>query len=92
MQVSISSWGLDCSIKQYRAVPDSAAIFYYCKNGDIKSVQALFNNSLASPWDTNSKGFTLLFVSPSVFKLFQTISAYILRWLQDMQKQNCVNC
>jgi len=70
MQVSRSSCGLDCSLTSYRAVPDDAPVFDYCRNGNVKAIQALFDGGLASPWDTNSKGFTPLFVSRG--DLFET--------------------
>lgn len=64
IRLSLSSGGLDCSLKSYRAVPDNAPIFDYCKEGNIEAIQALFDSGLASPWDNNSRGFTPLFVSP----------------------------
>jgi hypothetical protein len=63
MRLSLNSLGLDCSLKSYRAVPDNAPVFDYCRDGNIKAVQALFDSGLASPWDANSRGFTPLFVS-----------------------------
>jgi hypothetical protein len=63
MRLSLSSCGLDCSLKSYRAVPDNAPIFDYCMDGDIKAIQKSFDSGLASPWDRNSLGFTPLFVS-----------------------------
>jgi hypothetical protein len=64
IRLSLSSWGLDCSLKSYRAVPDNAPIFGYCIDGNMKAVQELFDSGLASPWDNDSRGFTPLFVSP----------------------------
>jgi hypothetical protein len=64
MRLSLSSWGLDSSLKSYRAVPDDAPVFGFCREGNIKAVQVLFDRGLASPWDTDSRGFTPLFVSP----------------------------
>jgi hypothetical protein len=65
---------LDCSISSYRAVPDDAQIFELCSQGDIRGVQTLFDQWLSSPWDTNSRGLTPLFVSGltcfPMFKLF----------------------
>jgi len=55
--------GLEFKMKTYNAVPDDAEIFELCKQGDVDGVKALFDQRCASPWDTNSKGFTPLFVS-----------------------------
>lgn len=67
INVSMSSWGLDCSLRLHRAVPNTAPIFAYCRDGNIGAIQHLFSQGLASPWDTNSRGFTPLFVSRSCF-------------------------
>lgn len=67
MRLSLSSFGLECSFKSYRAVPDNAPIFDYCMDGDIKAIQELFDSGLASPWDRNSRGFTPLFVSLALY-------------------------
>ena len=72
MQVSRSSWGLECSLTCYRAVPDDAPIFDYCRNGNAKTIQTLFDGGLASPWDTDSRGFTPLFVSKEI--IFEILS------------------
>jgi len=61
--------GFDCQIHSYQAVPDDADIFKFCKNGNIKGIQGLFRNHLASPRDTNSRGLTPLFVSFSIQNL-----------------------
>jgi hypothetical protein len=42
MQMSKSSSGLDCSFTSYRAVPDDAPVFEYCRNGNVRAFQALF--------------------------------------------------
>jgi hypothetical protein len=55
--------GLSCKIRSYYAVPDNARIFELCNMGDVDGVKALLDRRAASPWDTNSKGFTPLFVS-----------------------------
>ncbi|TGO30079.1 hypothetical protein BPAE_0008g00710 [Botrytis paeoniae] len=47
-------------LKAYRAVPDDAAIFRLCREGQIDVIQHLFDEGLASPLDTDSFGRTLL--------------------------------
>jgi len=63
MMISSSFRGLECGMSTYRAVPDDAVIFDFCKEGNTSAVQNLFDKRLASPWDTNSRGLTPLFVS-----------------------------
>jgi hypothetical protein len=70
MEVSRSSCSLDCGLTCYRAVLDDAPVFEYCRIGNVKAIQELFDEGLASPWDTNSRGFTPLFVSKG--DLFET--------------------
>jgi hypothetical protein len=84
MQVSRSFWALECNITSYRAVPDDAPIFGHCRNGNTKAIQALFDGSLASPWDTDSRGFTPLFVSKR--DPFRDIGSNKLRWQRNMHK------
>lgn len=67
---AMSSWDLGFRIKLHRAVPDDAAIFEYCKQGNIAGVQVLFDQGLASPWDRDSRGFTPLFVSSLQFPIY----------------------
>jgi hypothetical protein len=66
MQISRSSWALECSLTSYRAVLEDAPIFDHCRNGNTKAIQTLFDGGLASPWDTDSRGFTPLFVSKGI--------------------------
>lgn len=61
--LSKSFRGLDCRLTTYRAVPDNAIIFQLCERGESEAIQGLFDAGQASPWDTNSKGFSPLFVS-----------------------------
>jgi hypothetical protein len=62
LMISSSFEGIDCRMSTYRAVPDDAVIFDFCKEGNTSAVQKLFDRQLASPWDTNSRGLTPLFV------------------------------
>jgi hypothetical protein len=55
--------GLDFRIRSYHAVADDAPIFHVSKIGDVDAIRQLFQQRCASPWDTNSKGLTPLFVS-----------------------------
>ncbi|EPE30559.1 Ankyrin repeat-containing protein [Glarea lozoyensis ATCC 20868] len=62
LRMSFLNSGLfDFQLNSYQAVPDNSAIFHFTKNGDITSIQGLFKDRLASPFDTNSKGLTPLF-------------------------------
>jgi len=62
MELLLSSTGLSCNLKPYHAVPDDSSIFTYCRDGNVEAVKTLFGQRKASPWDTNSRGFTPLFV------------------------------
>ncbi|KAF2500369.1 hypothetical protein BU16DRAFT_556839 [Lophium mytilinum] len=46
--------------RTFHAVPDNALIFEFCKQGNLMAVNSLLVNGQASPWDTNSKGWTPL--------------------------------
>jgi len=61
--LSRSLQGTDCNFKSYRAVLDDALIFKLSENGETASIQSLFDEGKASPWDTKSRGLTPLFVS-----------------------------
>lgn len=50
------------SLKSY-PVPDDAIIFSLCNTGDIEAVKKLFSARVATPWDTDSRGWTPLHVS-----------------------------
>ncbi|KAL2070291.1 hypothetical protein VTL71DRAFT_13317 [Oculimacula yallundae] len=60
--LSQSIRGLDCRLTTHRTVPDDAMIFKLCEKGDMKEVRRLFDAGKASPFDTNSKGLTPLFL------------------------------
>jgi hypothetical protein len=81
LRMSITNSGLfDFQLSSYQAVPDNAAIFHFCKNGDINGIQGLFKDRLASPFDTNSKGLTPLFVSFQI-----QICDYFIHYRQSPQ-------
>jgi hypothetical protein len=69
-EFSESIWGFEYRLKSYRAVPDNALIFELCEKGDTTAIQRLFDERRASPWDTNSRGLTPLFVSFSLESTF----------------------
>ena len=48
------------TFRTYNIVPFEASILEYVKDGDIKSVQRLFSERKASPFDRTVAGFTLL--------------------------------
>lgn len=60
--------GSEYRMKSYRAVPDDALIFRFCREGNDMAIQKLFEHGQASPWDRDSWGMTPLFVSPSGFR------------------------
>lgn len=50
-------------MKTFRPVSDNSKIFEFCKAGNINGVKDLLSQRRASPWDTNSTGWTPLHVS-----------------------------
>ena len=58
-----SSHGWKINLNSFRAVPDDALIFSFCERGNINGVRDLLSSKEASPFDTNSKGWTPLYVS-----------------------------
>jgi len=60
---SKSFQGLDCRLRTYRAVPDNSPIFEFCRKNDVDGIRRLFDERRASPWDTDSGGWTPLHVS-----------------------------
>jgi hypothetical protein len=51
-------------VETFRPVPDNSEIFKFCKAGNINEVKVLLSKGGgASPWDTNSTGWTPLHVS-----------------------------
>jgi len=63
LSFSKSLKGLNCRLRSHRAVPDDAKIFQASQLGDLEAVRKLLVDKIASPWDTDSKGFTPLLVS-----------------------------
>jgi hypothetical protein len=55
------------SLQTFHAVPDKALIFEFCEQGNVMAVKSLLASGQASPWDTNSKGWTPLHVSSRGF-------------------------
>ncbi|KAF7181278.1 hypothetical protein CNMCM7691_000496 [Aspergillus felis] len=52
--------GWDFSIRSYNVIPDKSAIIHHCQNGNIEEIQRLFDNHLASPFDCDEHGWSLL--------------------------------
>jgi hypothetical protein len=63
--LSKSFRGMSCGQQTYRAVPDDSLIFKLSERGDVDGIRELFDQKLASPWDTDSYGYTPLIVSYS---------------------------
>jgi hypothetical protein len=55
--------GWQYQIRTIRAVPDDSLIFQFCRSGNLDGIRYLLKRRLASPWDTDSKGWTPLHVS-----------------------------
>lgn len=62
---SSSTQGWKNVIRTFRAVPDSAPIFEFCKTGNLAAARTLLASGQASVLDTNSLGWTPLHVSQS---------------------------
>ena len=76
---SKSLTGLQWRLRTHRAVPDDAEIFEACRRGDVDTVRLLFHERQASPFDTNSRGFTPLFVSPSLsITTWESLCLYLI--------------
>ncbi|MCJ1392948.1 hypothetical protein MMC18_005820 [Xylographa bjoerkii] len=52
--------GWDFKIRQYNIVPDSSLVINYAEIGNVAGLQRLFDNRLASPWDCDQFGNTLI--------------------------------
>jgi hypothetical protein len=55
--------GWDINISTYNIVPDNSLVFLFARSGNIRGLQELFRSGLASPFDRNECGFTVLHVS-----------------------------
>ena len=53
---------LNMQLSTFRAVPDDALIFEFCRTGNVKGIQTLFSRGEASAYDTNTDGFSPLHV------------------------------
>jgi len=53
--------------RTFHSVADDAHIFEFCRNGNIEAVKTLLKRGEASPWDTDSHGWTPLHVSEHSF-------------------------
>lgn len=57
-----STAGWQYSIQTFRAVPETALIFDFCREGNLDGVKSLFKRGEASPWDRDPRGQTPLLV------------------------------
>ncbi len=57
-----STAGWQYSIQPFRAVPETALIYDFCRDGNLEGVRSLFKRGEASPWDRDPKGQTPLLV------------------------------
>ena len=63
--------GWQINLRQHRVQPNDALIFQSIRNGDIPEIKRLFATGLASPFDRDGYGDTLLAVSgPSCSSLW----------------------
>jgi len=70
--MSIVGW--KHSLEVFRAAPETAPIFDFCRDGNLEVVRTLLKNGHASPWDRDPEGRTPLFVrSLSVSEEFNTL-------------------
>ncbi|KAF1735008.1 hypothetical protein CRV24_003926 [Beauveria bassiana] len=60
---SISSGGFGFNLRVYSVVPRDSLVLYFARAGDIKSLLALFDQNLASPFDVCEVGQGLLHAS-----------------------------
>ncbi|GIJ83297.1 hypothetical protein Asppvi_002116 [Aspergillus pseudoviridinutans] len=52
--------GWNFGIRSYNVIPDNSAIIHHCQSGNIEEIQRLFDNRLASPFDCDEDGWSLL--------------------------------
>lgn len=57
------------SLNSIRRVPDDSPIFQHCINGNTQSVKELIHRGMASPFDVDSSGRSLLHVSSILLQL-----------------------
>ena len=60
---AICTAGWKYSLQIFRAVPENAPIFEFCRDGNLAAVRTLLSTGHASPWDRDPEGRTPLFVS-----------------------------
>lgn len=63
MQITArSTAGWQYSLSIFRAVPENAPIFEFCRDGNLSAVRTLLATGNASPWDRDPTGRTPLWV------------------------------
>jgi len=60
---AICTAGWKYSLQIFRAVPENALIFEFCREGNLAAVRTLLSTGNASPWDRDPEGRTPLYVS-----------------------------
>lgn len=55
--------GWNFSLSTYNIIPSDSLVFKYAQNGTVNDLQGLFQNHLASPFDVDEYGHTVLHVS-----------------------------
>ena len=76
---------LNPSLRFFPVVPEDSPVFAACEEGDRQKLVSLFNESQASPFDTDPKGFTPLHVSRNPIVLnFEGV-----RLSQNLLRQQC---
>lgn len=78
LYTSRSHSGWDFSLNVYNVRPSDAPIFEYVEEGDISAIQQLFQENMASVFDVDEEGKSLLHVSDSIAHTlrFTILTAY----------------
>jgi hypothetical protein len=79
---ALRRWGnWTYQLRYWRVISANSLLFRLCDDGDLKNVQRLFGEQLASPFDVTPEGETVLHVSSSL-----SISIYLFRILTFSSK------
>lgn len=62
IQATKACFGWTFSPRTYNVIPPTSPVFRYVRNDDVRGLQDLFSNRLASPSDCDERGETLLHV------------------------------
>ncbi|KAK6948976.1 hypothetical protein Daesc_009048 [Daldinia eschscholtzii] len=69
------------NLKSYRVVPSNSKIIKLAQKGSPKDIQKLFDAGLASPYDRDERGWTLLHVSFTHVDYFHHRISWLISWL-----------